>query len=999
MNTETYQNTNMTQAQLKTVTHQDSITFFPGMFGNILALISGAVLTLAFAPFELFPLAILSPAFLLILWLGVSPRRAFLRGWLYGLGFFATGVYWVFTSVHTYGEAAAPLAGFITGALIAILALYPALSGYLLNRYFPRLNNTKILCAFPAIWVLLEWVRSWLFTGFPWLTLGYSQTNSSLKGYAAIFSMFGVSLAVLIISGLLVNMLIKMKNKQYITVFSNLFVIIAIWLVGMALSFIDWTQPKGDPIQVSLVQGNIPQSIKWSPEQVQPTLDRYTELTQSHWDSKIIIWPESAIPTILQNAVEFLENMSAQAKQHHATFITGIPMKVPNAEGFYNAVIALGEGKGIYFKHRLVPFGEYTPMRSLLTGILGSFNIPMSDFIAAPASDEPLFANDIKIATFICYEIAFPEQVLNHNTDIGIILTVSNDGWFGHSIAQAQHLQMAKMRALEMGRPVLFVSNDGMTAFITDKGKVKSEAPQYQAYVLTDSVQAYARKNALATICHGSYFGDFIRIDSCRKATSKTVIKSSMNRYLIFIIFIALFITACGSHEERVTLFPLNHYNQKIENWINPNDPDYDRPLLNAELQQKRFDIFLKHYIGTSSPWSADYVKKNLQQPYPDEIKTTEKNLLALYSNRKKSLRNLGVAENFRPYSLAWINAIEKNVNLSQFEKMHYAANQRAIAIDNLAVRALPSNDVYFYSHTIAGQGYPFDHLQMSALWAGTPVYILGETRDHAWKLVLTPEYIGWVKSTGIARVNDQFINNFQAAARKQLIAIAHTQTSIIDSHNQFRFSAYVGSVFPGEKMADDFKILVPIADAQHNATIVNATVSADDAVSMPIPATLHNFSRIMSTLLGRPYGWGNLYFYNDCSAELKSFFTPFGIWLPRSSIEQAYAGKVVNLNAASPQKRLDYLMQNGHRFFTIVYIGGHVLLYIGNYPNPNDPKGASMAMTYQNKWGLSPKPPVRRAIIGKSILFPMLLQYPEDKSLASLAAKNVFRMTFLDVD
>ena len=424
----------------------------------------------------------------------MSPRRAFLRGWLYGLGFFGTGVYWVFTSIHTFGEAAAPLAGFITGGFIAILALFPALNGYFLNRYFPRLNNTKILCAFPAIWVFLEWVRSWILSGFPWLTLGYSQTNSPLKGYAAIFSMYGVSLAALVTSGLLVNMLIKIKSKQYKTAYIHLFVLIIIWLIGTGLSFIQWTQPQGAPIQVSLIQGNIPQAIKWSPEQVQPTLDVYTELTSPHWDSKIIIWPESAIPTTLQSASGFLEDISIQAKKNHVTFITGVPVKVPETAGYYNAVIALGEGKGIYLKHRLVPFGEYTPMRSLLTGILGSFNIPMSDFIPAPSSEEPLLANEIKIATFICYEIAFPEQVLNHNTDIGIILTVSNDGWFGHSIAQAQHLQMAKMRALEMGRPVLFVSNDGITAIITDKGKVKAAAPPYQRYVLTDSVQAMQGK-------------------------------------------------------------------------------------------------------------------------------------------------------------------------------------------------------------------------------------------------------------------------------------------------------------------------------------------------------------------------------------------------------------------------------------------------------------------------------------------------------------------------
>ncbi len=463
--------------------------FKAGTIGDSASLVTGALFTLAFAPFGIFPLAILAPALLLGLWLKISPQRAFLRGWLFGVGFFGTGVSWVFISIHTYGNASAALATLITVLFVAILGLFPAINGYLLNRYFPYINDTKILCAFPAIWVLVEWVRSWILSGFPWLFAGTSQIISPLRGYASILSVYGVSLAVVLSSGLLVNILIRFKQEQRRLAYYNLLILILIWIIGGVLSFISWTKPDGTPIKVSLVQGNIPQEIKWSADQVAPTLARYKKLSEPHWDSKIIVWPEAAIPVILQDAIPFLDSMSKLAKKHHATLITGIPIKALQQDAYYNAVITLGEGNGLYIKHRLVPFGEYTPMSAIFSRLLDSFNIPMSNMIPGPITPKPLEVDGIKIATFICYEITFPEQVLNRDGNIGMVLVVSNDAWFGRSIAQAQHLESARFRALEIGRPVLFVANDGITAIINARGKIQAAAPPYQPYVLTGSVQ------------------------------------------------------------------------------------------------------------------------------------------------------------------------------------------------------------------------------------------------------------------------------------------------------------------------------------------------------------------------------------------------------------------------------------------------------------------------------------------------------------------------------
>jgi len=460
-----------------------------GTMGNILALLAGAMLTLAFAPFSLFPLAILSVALLLGLWLTVTPKEAFLRGFLYGLGLFGTGVYWVFISIHTYGETSVFLAGLITAALIAILAVFPALVGYILNRYFPYNDYSKLFFAFPAIWLLFEWVRSWIFTGFPWLYLGSSQITSPLKGYAPIFSVYGVSLAVLASASLLVSITLKLRDKNYKTAITQASFLLAIWVIGGLLCFKSWTEPQGKPIQVSLVQGNIEQNLKWSYDQIIPTLSHYQRLTDAHWGSKIIIWPEAAIPISLQQAQSFLETLANSAKEHQATVITGIPAKHGVDNTYYNAIVAVGSDYSYYLKRRLVPFGEYTPFPRLLKKVMSTFNIPMSDMVRGEAPPKPLSIQGLKIAAFICYEIAFPEQVNQKDADVSVLLTVSNDGWFGHSIAQAQHLEMAQMRALELGRPLLFVSNTGLTAIIKPDGKIQSSVPPFQSIVLTDVVQ------------------------------------------------------------------------------------------------------------------------------------------------------------------------------------------------------------------------------------------------------------------------------------------------------------------------------------------------------------------------------------------------------------------------------------------------------------------------------------------------------------------------------
>jgi len=457
---------------------------------DLAALLFGAMLSFAFAPYAVFPFAVVAPAGLLALWLNASPKRAFWLGFVFGLGLFGTGVYWVFHSIHVFGGVPSFPAGLITSGLIGVLALFPALVGYFCNRYFPFTNAKKLIFAFPAIWVFSEWLRSFIFSGFPWLLIGYSQTSSPLKGYAPVLGVYGVSLIVLMTSGLIVNGILQLRQKAYASVYLSLFAITCLWAAGGLLSFIPWTKPTGNPIPVSLVQGDIPQAVKWSPDHLRLSFDRYEKLTEPLWGkNKLIIWPEAAIPLSLQDAAGFIETMDEKARTSGSSLILGIPIQAADNAGYFNAVVTLGHEKQVYLKRRLVPFGEYVPFLELFPHLFNFMNIPLGNTIAGKVKQAPFVIDKVKILVSICYEIAFPELINTQDKMIGLLLTVSNDAWFGESSAQAQHLQMAEMRALELKRPVLFVSNNGITAIINPDGAIEASAPPRAVYVLNGTVQ------------------------------------------------------------------------------------------------------------------------------------------------------------------------------------------------------------------------------------------------------------------------------------------------------------------------------------------------------------------------------------------------------------------------------------------------------------------------------------------------------------------------------
>lgn len=458
------------------------------IFFAFIALLAGLALPYAFAPYSIYWLAIISPAVLLALWLNASVSQATWRGLLFGLGFFGNGVGWVYISIHHYGNAPASLAWVISGLLVLFLSLFQAVQGYVLTRMFPVTTFRKLLFAFPATWVLLEWVRTWFLTGFPWLFVGYSQGQTPLAGWAPIGGVYLLSFIALFTAGAIVSLWVF--RKTFCRILVVMVAVVLLWVGGWYLSEVDWTLPTGPGVKVSLVQGNIPQEEKWNHKYLRSILNQYLELNSQAWGSKIIVWPEAAIPVFPRDVKEYLNDLNQAAKDNQATIFAGLPLFDQFTANYYNAIMLFGENDGTYLKRHLVPFGEYVPLKPLLGWLSHFVIIPMSGFTAGPSVQPSLSVANILIAPFICYEIAYPGLVASYLPKAQMLITVSDDSWFGKSVAADQHLEIAQMRALETGRFLLLSSNTGITAIINPKGKVIQRAHPFTPSVITATVQS-----------------------------------------------------------------------------------------------------------------------------------------------------------------------------------------------------------------------------------------------------------------------------------------------------------------------------------------------------------------------------------------------------------------------------------------------------------------------------------------------------------------------------
>lgn len=457
----------------------------------LLAAFIGATTTLAFAPFSYWPIAIFSPFLLLLLLNKQSTKAGFFIAFAWGLGQFGTGINWVHVSIDTFGGMPKIASITLMTLLVTYLAIYPALFGALLNRFFPKTNTQRLVIAAPIIWLITDWLRGWVMTGFPWLWLGYSQIDSPLNAYAPLSGVEAITLMLWLIAGSLA--LVVMTRK-----WGYLAIPALVFALAFGLNQVSWVKP--DPstkTSFALIQGNIDQKMKWVPSHRWPTLMKYTDISRDNWGTDIIIWPEAAIPALESDLPAFLHNLDTAAKANNSALITGV-LSQDNMGGFYNNVLTLGQnGLGPYdydtakrySKHHLLPFGEFVPFGDLLRPIAPLFNLPMSSFQRGDFIQPNLIANGRHLVAALCYEIIFSEQVRQNVTpDTDFILTLSNDAWFGHSIGPLQHMEIARMRALELGKPLIRATNNGVTAVTDYKGRITKQVPQFQTEVLKADV-------------------------------------------------------------------------------------------------------------------------------------------------------------------------------------------------------------------------------------------------------------------------------------------------------------------------------------------------------------------------------------------------------------------------------------------------------------------------------------------------------------------------------
>lgn len=482
-----------TSFRAKATTHRT----LPLGIACLLALFAGAIFSLALAPYYLFPIAIISPMVLYVLLLGAkNPRQAFWLGESYGFGVWAVGAFWLYHSIHNYGGVPAWAAVMLIGVMALIMGLFHAVMAWVFVRFTARQP-----LAFAGLWVVQEWAKTWLLTGFPWLFVGYAFTDVSwLNGIAPVTGVFGLSFLAVLLAAALVELL-RRKAGYFAIAMSLWMVTLSISLIGFA-----WTKPTGQTTSVSLIQGNIPQDLKWQEGAGIQTLGIYAGLSQSEWGRDIVIWPEAAIPMFQDEAQAQIDAIAKQAAQAGSAWMTGILYR-DSQDGttqLYNSVLLTDQAtRGIYHKQQLVPFGEYIPMGGLLDVLPGlEGRQGLASLSRGDAHQVPLLAKDQRVGVAICYEVAYPDTTRRNAIDTDFLLTVSNDAWFGTSAGPMQHLQMVQMRSLETGRYFVRATNNGVTAIINDKGQVISSLPQFERGILRGDVPSMTGKTPFMIFGH-----------------------------------------------------------------------------------------------------------------------------------------------------------------------------------------------------------------------------------------------------------------------------------------------------------------------------------------------------------------------------------------------------------------------------------------------------------------------------------------------------------------
>jgi len=454
-----------------------------------LALGLGALAVLCFTPFGAWWLQPLLLVALLRRCDGLAPRAAFRFGLLYGAALFGLGVHWLWNSIYAIGQAPLWLALLVLLGLVAIMALYHGLTLWLTVRLAPP-GPLRWLLVFPAAWTLVEWLRGWVLSGFPWFSLGYAQTDAPLAVLAPLVGVHGLSAVVLAVAGALHGTLVW-RDARALRVPVG-FVVLVATLLGAARQ--EWTQPIGRPRSVALVQSNIPQDIKWNPDQTAPTLARLRELTLPLTGVDLVVWPEAALPLLWHEIpADYLAELTAPGRP---PLVLGTLLWEPVCCGsplagdvYFNAVVAATPTPQVYRKRMLVPFAEVFPVPGWVREFLRLMALPYSDFTRGPVGQAPLAVAGTRLGASVCYEDAFPDAMMDALPEAELLVNVSNDAWFGDSIGPHQHLQIARLRAREAGRALVRATSTGITAAVDHRGRELARAPQFEATVLRVTVQ------------------------------------------------------------------------------------------------------------------------------------------------------------------------------------------------------------------------------------------------------------------------------------------------------------------------------------------------------------------------------------------------------------------------------------------------------------------------------------------------------------------------------
>ena len=457
---------------------------------------AGGLLFLAFAPWNLVVVAVASLAVLFRAVLRASPRRAFWRGWLFGAAGFGVGLWWI-TESFQFRDLGIGSAVALTGTLVCVLALYPALFGWASAKFLraggplpeSRSKAAVALWWFPAAWILFEWFRGALFSGFTWLQVGYAGLESPLSAYAPLGGSYAVGF-VIAVTAASVALVGTVRNRTAVWAIGAS---VLLWAGGMVIVALDvnarWTRPAGESLRVLVVQGNVAQSEKWAEETRRDTLVRYAKLTAGHPAVDLVVWPETAIPYFAAQVRPFLRAAGDEAKRRGYVLFAGLLSFDPPSGQTYNSVVRIASARSadapsFYHKRHLVPFSESIPFATVLAPAARWLGYPAESFASGAEWQPPLEVGGHEIAVSICYEITFGAASARVLGNSALLVNVSNDAWFGRTAGPHQHFQMARMRALELGRWLVRSTNTGISALVTPGGRVADSIPAFETGVM-----------------------------------------------------------------------------------------------------------------------------------------------------------------------------------------------------------------------------------------------------------------------------------------------------------------------------------------------------------------------------------------------------------------------------------------------------------------------------------------------------------------------------------